>query len=374
MNKANVIVSYGVRLVTTDDRSAVQTLEAKEAVEVELDGGRGARLDPADPRAEGLARVLEGIGRQHLPVYLELAPETETIERLLIPYVTQIIGLGRSAEGALEVEIAMSHARHRLTADQPDFAELEKRLRSALESGDRVILTEDDDHRIIDVRPFAPPPEAVLPPLPPEPTPPAPKPPGWLELIWKKLWYWPWWPWWWFGCVSAAKAQQVFDAMSARSCDPLTVPPPCIPFLYPDDGCWGRAHEMGRLMIDMGLSPKKVWIQGSLTAATRNHPSCAVHWGWHVAPTLCVRWWWFLSRTRVIDPSLFTEPVSKATWKGAQGDANATLTDSDASIFYLWGNVTDPTYTQTNQVLATYRLMLQARAVQIGPPPYAACP
>ena len=50
--------------------------------------------------------------------------------------------------------------------------------------------------------------------------------------------------------------------------------------------------------------------------------------------------------------------------EGVQGDPNATLTDSDASIFYLWGSVTDPTYTQTNQVLATYRLQLQNRAIQ----------
>ena len=171
------------------------------------------------------------------------------------------------------------------------------------------------------------------------------------------------------------KAQQIFDAMNATSCDPLTVPAPCIPFLYPDDGCWGRAHEMCRLMINMGLKPKKVWIQGSLHVATKNNPNCNVWWGWHVAPTLCVRGPGFCqTQDMVIDPSLFTTPVSKATWKGVQGDANATLTDSDASIFYLWNNSTDPTYVQTNQVLATYRLQLQNRAIQHGPPPYANCP
>jgi hypothetical protein len=35
----------------------------------------------------------------------------------------------------------------------------------------------------------------------------------------------------------------------------------------------------------------------------------------------------------VIDPSLFTTPVSKATWTGVQGDPNASLTDSDGSLF-----------------------------------------
>jgi hypothetical protein len=74
----------------------------------------------------------------------------------------------------------------------------------------------------------------------------------------------------------------------------------------------------------------------------------------------------------VIDPSLFTTPVSKATWKGVQGDPGATLTDTDASD-YLWG-ATDPNYTQTDYDLNTYRLQLQARALQQGPPPYANCP
>ena len=166
--------------------------------------------------------------------------------------------------------------------------------------------------------------------------------------------------------------------MSATTCNPLTVPPPCIPFMYPDDGCWGRAHEMVRLMIAMGLKPKKVWIRAStgywLHALTRNNPACFVEWGWHVAPTLCVRTGWITSERMVIDPSLFTTPVSQATWKGVQGDPNATLTPSDADVFHLWSNQTDPTYSKTNQVLATYRTALYNRSIQIGPPPYANCP
>jgi hypothetical protein len=76
----------------------------------------------------------------------------------------------------------------------------------------------------------------------------------------------------------------------------------------------------------------------------------------------------------VMDPALFQTPVSKPTWKGVQGDPSATLTDSAAAIFYLWGGTTDPTYAQTNTVLATYRLKLQLRSIQVGPPPYAYCP
>jgi hypothetical protein len=132
---------------------------------------------------------------------------------------------------------------------------------------------------------------------------------------------------------------------------------------------------MCRLIIDMGLSPNKVWIEGNLRVDTKNNPKCFVEWGWHVAPTICVRGpGIFVRRDLVIDPSLFDTPVTKTTWKGVQSDPSATLTDTDGSIYWLWTNGTDPAYTDTNYYLNKYRLALQARAVQQGPPPYANCP
>jgi hypothetical protein len=74
----------------------------------------------------------------------------------------------------------------------------------------------------------------------------------------------------------------------------------------------------------------------------------------------------------VIDPSLFTTPVTKADWKAVQGDPNATLTDTAGSDYY-WGQ-TDPNYTETNFYLDKYRIELQNRVNQVGPPPYANCP
>ena len=75
----------------------------------------------------------------------------------------------------------------------------------------------------------------------------------------------------------------------------------------------------------------------------------------------------------MIDPSMFTTPVTEATWDGVQNDTDATLIDSAASIFYLWGNVTDPTYVQTSVVFATYRLQLQNQELRYGSLPYANC-
>jgi glutaminase-like protein len=350
----------------------------ERGLSVELEDGRRVRLDPSNPRAAGLAAVLDGVNKQRLPVYLEIDAASSTITRLLIPHVSRVASLRAADDGGLDVRLERSHARHLLRRGAPDFAQLEGQLREALKSGGPVVLTEDDAHNIIDVRGYTPGPEGPVYPFPRPPfPPPIPWPWVWIRDLWRRLWAWPWWPWWWFGCISATRAQQVFDAMSATSCDPLTVPVPCIPFLYPDDGCWGRAHEMRRLMVAMGLKPKKVWIEAStwLHVNTKNNPVCYVEWGWHVAPTLCVRGKWFWrARPMVIDPSLFKTPVTKATWKSVQGDPGATLTDSAGSIFYLWGSVTDDTYSETNSVLATYRLQLQNRALMAGPPPYAACP
>ncbi|MCJ8159461.1 protein-glutamine glutaminase family protein [Sphingomonas sp. LaA6.9] len=375
MPNPNAIISNHIRFVPPLDRPAAEALRSEGGLAVELDDGRRIRFDPSDPRSAGFVQVLDGLAGLRRPVYLEIDPAADAITRLLIPHVSRIADI-RATDAGYDLALEYSHARHLLKHESADFAALAERARAALERGQVVIVTEDDRHDIIDIRGYTPgPDDAPLPPWPKERLP--LERPWWQRLIdW--IWRWPIWPWWWFRCISQARAQQIFDAMGATSCPPLTVPAPCIPFLYPDDGCWGRAHEMCRLIIAMGRKPRKIWIEHStgywLHVDTKNNPQCYVEWGWHVAPTLCVRKGWFWSEEMVIDPALFTTPVSKAVWKGVQNDPGATLTPSDASIFYLWGNVTDPTYTQTNQVLATYRLQLQNRAIQLGAPPYAHCP
>lgn len=376
MPNPNAIVSNHVRLAGPPEQAAAEGLRAAGGLSVELDDGRRVGLDPENPRSSGFAQVLEGLEKLGRPVYVEVDPDRAVITRLLIPHVARVIGL-RETEAGVEIALDLSHGRHLLQRNSPDFAAIEAQARDALKSETPVILTEDDAHDILDIRPFRADPDAG-PLLPDHKI--LPYRPSWiLRLCWW-IWYWPIWPWWWFWgyrCITLARAQQAFDAMAATTCAPLTVPPPCIPFLYPDDGCWGRAHEMCRLMIAMGLLPRKVWISGWLQTPTRNNPNCIVYWGWHVAPTLCVRrwrwFWWFWPQKMVIDPSLFTTPVSVATWKSVQGDPSATLTYTPASDF-LWG-ATDPTYAQTNIVLATYRLQLQNRSNgPDGPPPYAHCP
>lgn len=183
--------------------------------------------------------------------------------------------------------------------------------------------------------------------------------------------------------VTPQRAQQLFDLCNRRLCCPASAPPPCIPFLYPDDGCWGRAHEMCRLMIADGAQPEKVWIRGNLRPSSQNHPGCRFPgwrgWGWHVAPTLQVSTPNGV-KTWVIDPALFNGPTIQATWKSVQGDPNAVLKASAVSMFFYHSflnggpDETDPTYAKTNAVLTTYRNNLKLRSVSPdGPPPYFAC-
>lgn len=177
------------------------------------------------------------------------------------------------------------------------------------------------------------------------------------------------------GTVTLARARELFDLVNAKVCCPGSPAAPCIPFLFPDDGCWGRAHEMCRLIIAAGETPQKIWIQGALRVTSKNKPDCTVMWGWHVAPTLQVSSGG-PAQTYVIDPSLFDGPVTQATWVSVQGVTNPTLTPTGPEIFHLFFEPQrfDPTYTHTNQVLSDYRDELRLRSVSAsGPPPYPNC-
>jgi Glutaminase len=385
--KPNAVISNVIRIEPPLEREPADLLHAG-GLTVALDDGREARLDPEDPRSSAYAQALDDLRKLRHPVYLEINPATSTIEELLIPVIARVRDL-RTIDEGLEVELAPSHARHTVPRSSPDLPTLETQLRGAQQTGGLILVTESDDHAIIDVRPYVPGPDG--PPIPFGLRKPAPRwwyarPLSWLWRPLRPLLVSPGWPWRWTTWVSAVEA---FAAMRATSCDPLTAPAPCIPFMYPDDGCWARAHEMCRLLISMGQHPAKVWIRANthsdpparLTPSTRNHPSCHTNWFWHCAPTLVVRSGLIWFKRFVIDPALFNEPVPVATWKAAQNDPDATLTDSDASEYVIqdiWEDVvlsrTDPNYEETNFYLALFRTRLMVRAAEGLGPPFAQCP
>ncbi|MBI2519147.1 MAG: hypothetical protein HYV97_01965 [Bdellovibrio sp.] len=109
--------------------------------------------------------------------------------------------------------------------------------------------------------------------------------------------------------VSPTRVQQLFAAMASQS---------HIPFRYPDDGCYARAHEMSRLLErHYGVITAKAFIEGDLQVQTANHPSGQVGWWYHVAPVVLVK----VNDRHVpyiIDPSIFNRAVPLEEWYNIQ--------------------------------------------------------
>src|SRR5574337_709434 len=252
-NRNAIIAPYTTLFRSVTKRGVEMLREAPpEGFSVEFHGKQVARL----PRAEQSAvilEILEELRKMGAPVYVEVHPETRAVTRLLIPLVTKVGGVSETKGGEIHVSLEMSSARHVLDRTNPDFDEMLKALRAAGQSKAFMIVTETDNHEIIDVRPF--PPELKLPALPAPLLPPVPPKRKIFSFFW-------WWPFWCPNSISEQTALTMFNLMSGKTCDPVTVPAPCIPFLYPDDGCWARAHEMYRLMLLEGVTSKKVWIYG----------------------------------------------------------------------------------------------------------------
>jgi hypothetical protein len=177
--------------------------------------------------------------------------------------------------------------------------------------------------------------------------------------------------------VTQQQAHDLFALAHAQSCVPAAIHAPCVPFLYPDDGCWARAQRMCTTFLQLGVTPGKIWNYGDLTVKTRNSPQCEVYWVYHVALILHVANGGAVE-IRVIDPSLFRAPVPLSTWIHKQRDPTATQAASDASVFYRSpkGKLQfDPTDSKTEKELTLCRSNLQLRcASSAGPPPYANCP
>lgn len=123
--------------------------------------------------------------------------------------------------------------------------------------------------------------------------------------------------------LSPDEARKVFARMAAQR---------DISFEYPDDGCYARAHLMSQRMQAMKVVPGKAWAfaQGdeykkyatlpkALEVKTPNHPAGKVTWTYHVAPTVRVKGSDGVVRTLVIDPAMFSGPVTVGAWVGAMG-------------------------------------------------------
>jgi hypothetical protein len=132
-------------------REARRAKPIPKTVTVQFQAGQSALLDMAQPRSIVWAEVLHSMREAGHPAYVEIDPETNQITELRWPLAVRVGEIRKTDSGA-EAELIISHARHYLQRGQPNFNSLLDALENARRQKSTVLVTETDDHQIIDVR------------------------------------------------------------------------------------------------------------------------------------------------------------------------------------------------------------------------------
>jgi hypothetical protein len=138
------------------------------------------------------------------------------------------------------------------------------------------------------------------------------------------------------GALTQQQAQERFEKFKCRE---------DIPWNYPNDCCYNRAHVMATQLQAEGVDVGKVWnyappphIGSRLRVYTENDPDKYVEWGYHVAPTVPV----IDSKGKVIrmviDPSITEAPLTPEQWKALQGQPRSTLVLTSAAPYFRDSN------------------------------------
>jgi hypothetical protein len=331
--------------------ASVQDPGKTSAVSVRFETGAIARLPNVGAAFEASGAILKHARQYNLPVHVELRPGTDEIVNVRLPFVGIVTKIDPTKSGDIEIQFAPSHAYHYLKKVNPGFQRLREALESAKNEQASVFVTETLEEGIIDVRPAA-----------------GPFGLAWSDhkLLRKReaeaL------------ALTLSQAQGGFEQMVKQSCSTVSPSAPlCIPFLYPRDGCYARAHQMCKLLAP--LQPTKAWNYGKLRVATSNDPSCAVTWVYHVAPVLNVQ----VGGTvvpHVIDPAIFSEIVPLQRWRQTQGDQGSVLVSTEAQVYYRdpdGRTMLDPIFQDTESRLHYFQGELLSQIHQYGPMPYLQC-
>ena len=133
----------------------------------------------------------------------------------------------------------------------------------------------------------------------------------------------------------------------------------CVPYQFVADGCYARAHKMRQVIESWyGYSSYKVFNyacngSGTLSVkATLWSNNCCVHWWYHVASYVIVQ----VGASQygyLIDPSMFTGPVSIPTWVAAQKNLSCGYGGAAQGQVYYTSNA----YAPTSLDIATCKLV-----------------
>lgn len=172
------------------------------------------------------------------------------------------------------------------------------------------------------------------------------------------------------GPLSPAAAQAAFLILAANK---------DIPFDYPVDCCFSRAHEMCRMLERTGIKSGKKWLynrdfpSGSDLAPkdksgnpvkfydVRTGTREPVTWRYHVAPTVEVRKPDGTVEKQVLDPSLSDRPLTEDEWLAIQGNPPGSYSRPTDSKPYFHDprpgrtDEEDPTGDKTKRQLAAHR-------------------
>jgi hypothetical protein len=157
------------------------------------------------------------------------------------------------------------------------------------------------------------------------------------------------------GALTEQEAKQWFDDFKSRK---------EIPWDYPNDCCYNRAHVMARELQAVGIEVGKVWnyapsnIANPLRVSTPDDPKGYVEWGYHVAPTVPVADSRNIVRRMVLDPSIAANPITTDQWKGLQGQPLSKLVFTNCEPYYRdeKGRVySAPTSDQVSEIFDEHR-------------------
>jgi hypothetical protein len=211
--------------------------------------------------------------------------------------------------GGLAIRLSGSAARYELTPATPQFESLRERL--LVLDGLPLILALSDDGEILNGSPEVlgldvPRRRNVIPSCGIDPA---------------KL------PW-----IDPSRVQGLFDSLAPATCPLPEAKEDCVPYLFPDNGCWVRAHLICiHLREKHKVEAGKVWVFGNLETATPHHKTGRVKWEMHVAPV--VRVGNGPGDLRVLDPSVFCGPASVASWERAVVKFKTGLNYTYAKIY-----------------------------------------
>ncbi len=171
--------------------------------------------------------------------------------------------------------------------------------------------------------------------------------------------------------LSETEAQEIFNILAKES---------HIPFDYPPDCCYSRAHEMCRIMKENGVECRKYWLYDKNFGSSSVKSSLApvdsygnpvvfpdysgnnqpVTWVYHVAPIVKVRKADGTVEDRVIDPSISSKPIRKDEWENIMGSPVGSYSEESSSDAYFQNKKngyyqSDPTGKKTDKQFGVHK-------------------